>query len=161
MRLTNTSPTSLLNDFDKIERYFVGNTDRLLKSWENMATVAQKINKTNYPPYNIKKIDDNRYVIEMAVAGFTKQDIELEFAENTLNVKGKLETMDDLLKDGVDQTYLYRGIADRAFTRQFTLADNVEIKNASLLNGMLKIWLEAIIPESKKPKKIDITESDE
>jgi molecular chaperone IbpA len=103
-----------------------------------------------YPPYNIKKVDENKYVIEMAVAGFGKQDLELELQEGTLTVKGNISAD--------DSEYLYKGIAERAFTRQFTLADTVEIKNADLINGMLKIWLERFIPEEKKPKKINIGE---
>jgi molecular chaperone IbpA len=94
----------------------------------------------------------------MAVAGFTKQDVTLEMEDDKLIVRGKMETIDDLTKDGLEQAYLYKGISDRAFTRQFTLADSVEVRNAQLLNGMLKIWLEAIIPEHKKPKKIDIND---
>ena len=109
----------------------------------------------SYPPYNIKKVSENKYVIELAVAGFGKQDLEMELNEGVLSIKGRT-SLDTLTKDGVDQTYLYKGIADRAFTRQFTLADTVEIKNAELINGMLKVWLENIIPEHKKPKKIDI-----
>jgi molecular chaperone IbpA len=102
-----------------------------------------------YPPYNIKKVDENKYVIEMAVAGFGRQDLELELKEDVLTVTGRT---------GTDEAteYLYKGIADRAFTRQFTLADTVIVKNADLINGMLKIWLERFIPEEKKPKKIVI-----
>ena len=103
-----------------------------------------------YPPYNIKKVDDNKYTIELAVAGFSKSDIDLEIDGGTLTISG--QTKSD------DTNYLYKGIADRAFKRQFQLADTVEVKNADLVNGMLKIWLENIIPESKKPKKIDIND---
>ena len=102
-----------------------------------------------YPPYNIKKTGDNTYVIEMAVAGFGRQDIELTLEDGVLSIKGELKT--DEKND-----YLFKGIADRAFTRKFTLADTIEIKNADLLNGMLRIWLEKFIPEHKKPRKIDI-----
>jgi molecular chaperone IbpA len=102
-----------------------------------------------YPPYNIKKVDENKYVIEMAVAGFGRQDIELELQDGILSIAGSVKS-----DEGAD--YLYKGIADRAFTRKFTLADTVEVKNADLINGMLKIWLERFIPEEKKPKKIPI-----
>lgn len=127
--------------------------------FKNLETVTRTLHKgmSSYPPYNIKKVDDNKYVIELAVAGFGKQDLEMELKEGVLAIKGRT-SLDTLTKDGVEQTYLYKGIADRAFTRQFTLADTVEIKNAELINGMLKVWLENIIPESKKPKKIDITD---
>ena len=109
-----------------------------------------------YPPYNIVKVDDNKYVIEMAVAGFGKQNIDIEIANNTLTVKGGL-TLDQLDPSNPMQ-YLYKGIADRSFTRKFTLADTVEVKNAELINGMLKLWLENIISEEKKPKKVDIVD---
>lgn len=127
--------------------------------FKNLEAAQRSISKmaANYPPYNIKKVDDNKYVLELAVAGFGKHDIELTLQEGTLTVKGST-SLDTLTRDGTDVTYLYKGIADRAFTRQFSLADTVEIKNAELINGMLKVWLENIIPEAKKPRKIDIAE---
>ena len=119
---------------------------------------ANMIQQSNsYPPYNIKKVEENKYVIEIAVAGFGRQDLELELQDSVLTVKGST-TLDTVLEDGIDVTYLHKGIANRNFNRKFTLADNVEIKNAQFINGMLKVWLESIIPESKKPKKIDISE---
>lgn len=102
-----------------------------------------------YPPYNIVKTGENTYAIEIAVAGFGKQDIELTLEDNVLTVKGSI-TADN------SNDYVFKGIADRAFTRKFTLADTIEVQNADLINGMLKIWLERFIPESKKPKKIEI-----
>lgn len=125
--------------------------DTILKRIEAMTETLPKM--PTYPPYNIKKVDENKYVIEIAVAGFGKQDIELVLEEGVLTVKGNIKS---------DETidYLFKGIADRPFTRQFTLADTVEIKNADLINGMLKIWLERFIPESKRPKKIEIGEGE-
>ena len=102
-----------------------------------------------YPPYNVKKVDDNKYIIELAVAGFGKSDIEITIEDGVLKISGATKTDDST-------NYLYKGIAERAFTRTFSLADTVEVKNADLINGMLKIWLENIIPESKKPRKVDI-----
>ena len=145
-------------DFAKFDKFFVG-ADQLHKKLTDMTTQTVEL-ASKYPPYNIKKVTDNKYVIEMAVAGFGKQDIELTLEDNKLIVNGKLETLDDLTRDGINQTYLWKGISDRAFSRQFTLADNVEIKTVNLFNGMLKIWLEAIIPEFKKPKTIPINETD-
>ena len=101
-----------------------------------------------YPPYNIKKIDDEHFVIEMAVAGFGKADLDIELKDGTLTVSGNL--------DADEKDYIYQGIANRAFTRNFTLADTVVVKNAELANGLLKIALERFIPEEKKAKKIDI-----
>jgi len=108
-----------------------------------------------YPPYNIRKIDDNKYVIEIAVAGLGKQEIEIEMRDGTLTVKGNISANE------IPEDYIFKGIADRAFTRHFTLADSVEVKNADLVNGLLKIWLERFIPEDKKPKKINIGEDSE
>jgi len=104
-----------------------------------------------YPPYNIKKLDNDHYVIEMAVAGFGKQDIAITLEENTLKIDGNVK------HDGTEKDYIFKGIADRAFSRAFTIADTVEIKNAELVNGMLRVWLNNLIPE-KKIKKVEITE---
>lgn len=109
-----------------------------------------------YPPYNIRKIDDNKYVIEIAVAGFGKQDLEVEMQEGVLTIKGNT-----INAEGNTEDYVFKGIADRAFTRKFTIADHVEVKNADLINGLLKIWLERFIPDEKKPKKIDISDKND
>lgn len=137
-----------VHSFKDFDKYFVG-FDR---AFAKMSTVQDELTKLagKYPPYNIKKIDENRYVIEMAVAGFGKQDLEIELADGRLVIKGNTQSDND------DQSYLYKGIATRAFQREFQLADTVEIQSADLLNGMLKIWLEAIIPDHKKPKQIPI-----
>jgi molecular chaperone IbpA len=103
-----------------------------------------------YPPYNIKKIDENKYTIEIAVAGFGKQDIEITFEDSKLKVTGEFKD------SSPEDSFIWKGISERPFVRSFVLADNVEIKGADLINGMLKIWLEQMIPESKKPRKIDI-----
>jgi molecular chaperone IbpA len=124
--------------------------DGMFKQLSSFTDSISKI--STYPPYNIKKTDENTYVIEVAVAGFGKQDIELTLDNGTLTIKGNTN-----IDEGTD--YLFKGIADRAFTRTFTLADTVEVKNADLINGMLKIWLERFIPESAKPKKIEINEN--
>ena len=127
--------------------------DTMFKSLEDMHKSMSKAITNSYPPYNIKKVSDNKYVVELAVAGFGKQDIDVELNKNTLVIKGST-TLDTLTKDGVDVTYLYKGIAERAFTRTFQLADTVEIKNAELINGILKIWLESMATD--KSRKIDI-----
>ena len=119
----------------------------ILKKLSEISETFPKV--PTYPPYNIKKTGENTYVIELAVAGFGKQDLELEMQDGVLTIKGNV-------KSDEATEYLFKGIAERAFTRQFTLADTVEVKNADLINGMLKIWLERFIPEEKKPKKIDI-----
>jgi molecular chaperone IbpA len=143
-------------DFDKFNRYFVGSDKFLSRMQQTAELLANTATNGTYPPFNLKKTDENVYVIEMAVAGFGKHQIEMTLEDNKLIVKGDT-TLDSEIKEG--NNYLYKGIAERPFTRAFTLADNVEIKNAQLMNGMLKIWLEHIIPEHKKPKKIDIVDA--
>lgn len=142
------------------DRYFIG-LDRIA---ERVSTLAQETQKAvaNYPPYNLKKIADNKYVIEMAVAGFSKHDIEIEIADDKLIVKGNSESESQFDPEGAEgiHSIIYQGLAMRPFTRTFTLADNVEIKGASMLNGILKIALEAIIPEHKKPKKVEIKDEE-
>ena len=103
-----------------------------------------------YPPYNIRKMSDYTYVIELALAGFTKDDLDVELAEGTLTVKS-VPTKND-----GDDSYLHHGIAKRVFTRRFNIADDVIVKGADLFNGLLKIELERVIPEEKRPRKIDI-----
>ena len=138
--------------FPNMDRYFVG-ADRVMKKLTDIADQSVEV-ISKYPPYNIKKVDEDRYVIEMAVAGFGKTDLDIELADGKLKVSGNVAKEDN-------SEYLFKGIAERGFTREFTLADNVEVKSSSLINGMLKVWLEAITPEHKKPKKIDITDSEE
>jgi molecular chaperone IbpA len=135
-----------------MDRYFVG-ADRVMKRLADIADQSAQMMPVKYPPYNIKKVDDNRYVIELAVAGFGKTDIDIELQEGKLTVRGLCDT-------AVSTEYLYKGIAERGFKREFTLADNVEVKSSTLANGMLKIWLEAFIPEEKKIKKVEIQDEE-
>jgi molecular chaperone IbpA len=104
-----------------------------------------------YPPYNIKSLGNDKYSIEIAVAGFTKDDIEVILENNYLHVTGSLRS-----EESKDIEYIYKGIADRAFIRKFTLADMVEVRSVFMDNGMLVIVLERNIPEEKKPKRIEI-----
>jgi len=143
-------------DTSNFDRFFVG-ADKVAKALRENAEWLANNAATAYPPFNLKKTDENKYVIEMAVAGFGKQDLEITLEDNKLVIKGN--TAADSKETAT--TYLHSGIANRAFTRQFTLADNVEINNAEMINGMLKIWLEHIIPDDKKPKKIEINDSEE
>ena len=106
----------------------------------------------NFPPYNIVKTGENTYDVELALAGFNKTDIEVEFKENLLTVKSKKqeETKDE------DGNVIHRGISKRMFSKSFTIANDVEVKGAELKDGLLKISMERIIPEHKKAKLIDI-----
>ena len=106
----------------------------------------------NFPPYNIVKTGDNTYDVELALAGFNKKDIEVEYKENLLTVKSKKqeETKDE------DGNIIHRGISKRMFSKSFTIANDVEVKGAELKDGLLKVSLEKIVPESKKPRTIKI-----
>lgn len=137
---------SLLKDF---ERSFIG-FDRVFNEIANAQSNFIK-SIPSFPPYNIKKMDDKTYSIEMAVAGFGKSDIDVEMDGDTLKVSGRVN------QD--DSNYLYKGIAERAFSRQWKLADSVEVKNASLVNGMLKITLENML-KLQPTKKIEVVETD-
>ena len=105
-----------------------------------------------YPPYNIKRTSDNTYVIEIAIAGFNKSDIEITLEDSTLKVTGRVSKDQENEKD-----FIFKGIAERPFNRVFTLADTVEIKNAELINGMLRIWLDDFVPK-KKTRKVEIND---
>jgi molecular chaperone IbpA len=143
-------PTFNTNDFDK---FFVGYD----KMFDQIAEFNDTLSKNipNYPPYNIKKTADNTYVIELAVAGFGQSDIEIEIENDKLMIKGNAS------QGETDNDTLYQGLAFRPFTRMFTLNDQVEVQTAEMINGLLKIYLERIIPESKKPKKVEIKTSSE
>jgi molecular chaperone IbpA len=136
--------TFLSKDLDK---FFVG-YDKVFNELQKFHDGVAK-NIPNYPPYNIKKTDENKYVIEMAVAGFGKSDIEIETEGDKLIIKGEASQTEG------DADTLYQGLAFRPFTRMFTLNDQVEIQNAELVNGLLKITLERLIPESQK-RKVEI-----
>ena len=107
-----------------------------------------------YPPYNIRKEGDTKYFIELAVAGFSEEDLEVELKEGILSVQSK---HDENQKD--ETTYVHRGIAKRTFERNFTLSDDVIVKGCGLINGMLTVELERVIPEEKKSRSIPIGKS--
>ena len=103
-----------------------------------------------YPPYNIEKLGDNDYRVTMAIAGFGPEDVEITAEQNTLTVKGRTKPDDE------SAVFLHRGIAGRAFERRFQLADHINVRNASLSDGLLRIDLERQIPEALKPRTIEI-----
>ena len=109
------------------------------------------VNPSGYPPYNISKDADDVYEITLAVAGFSKTDIELELEEGTLKITGKSEVLD---QDG--REYLHKGIAERNFVRTFKLAEYVEVKEAKLEDGILRVALFKNVPDALKPQKISI-----
>jgi molecular chaperone IbpA len=108
----------------------------------------------NYPPYNIVETSKNNYDIEVALAGYNKKDIDVTFENGQLIIKSKKSDKDETKdKDG---NTIYKGIAKRYFERSFTIADDVEVKGAELKDGLLKVSLEKIVPDAKKPRTIDI-----
>jgi|TARA_B100001094_G_scaffold68014_1_gene64311 molecular chaperone IbpA len=127
------------NIFDHFERVLDGDV-------MNIPTV-------NYPPYNIVRTGENTYDIELALAGFSKDDINVEYENNVLTVQSiKREETEKEINDAI----LHRGISKRMFTKSFTVADDVEVNGAELKDGLLRVSLERIIPESKKPRTIEI-----
>ena len=137
---------SLFDNFNQLTPYAVG-FDRVFDQLQNY--VENNSTSTGYPPYNIMKDGEYNYDIEMALAGFSKKDIEVEVADGVLTIRSVKENEDD-------ENNLYRGISYRKFNRKFTLADDIIVKDAKLQDGLLKISLEKIIPEEKKPRLITV-----
>ena len=129
--------------------------DNLFDHFENFFDEYDNVRSSltaNFPFYNIVKKENNKFDIEVALAGYDKKDIAVEYADNILSIKSVKEPKSDKEKEGV----IHQGIAKRSFTKAFTVSDDVEIKGAELKHGLLKISLEKIIPEGKKPKIIAI-----
>lgn len=124
--------------------------DRIFDEVENL---AKRTHKVNYPPYNIRRAG-NQYSIDMAVAGFKKEDISVELNKNTLTVSGTVGN--PLEEDAENIVYLHRGLANRNFQNNFKVASNVEVKDAKLEDGILSILLEEFVPEEDKPVKIEL-----
>jgi molecular chaperone IbpA len=130
-------------DYSPFFRSTVG-FDRLLDLLESSGDQG-------YPPYNIERSDENNYRVTLAVAGFAEKDLSVDVKDRVLTVSGKRE---ETTKGRTD--YLHQGIAGRAFERSFQLAEHVEVKGARLENGLLHVDLERIVPEEKKPRRIQI-----
>ncbi len=133
-----------LMDFDPFRNYTIG----FDKIFDSLLEVS-KINTSNFPPYNIRKLGDGKYEIELALAGFTKNDIKVELKEGTLSVSAKKEEKDS-------DNLVHQGIASRSVLRKFSLSEYMEIKDADFKDGILKIKCFENIPEEKKPKVIKI-----
>lgn len=144
----NMNKYSIFDDLKRIDQLLVGfdnQFDRLSKLHD-----ATK-NFPIYPPYNIKKIGDNKYIIEIAVAGFSKSDIDIKLEDSTLTVSGSS-------KNNNEENYVFKGIGMRDFNRKFALNEQVQVIGADISNGMLRIALEQIIPEHMKPRHIQISD---
>ena len=148
--MTRHLTTANLSDFITSLTPFTVGMDRMFRDLEQFSN-SYVASSTGYPPYNIEQVDDGKWVISMAIAGFGEEDIEVSQKERNLTVKGKIKNNDD------DNDFVHRGIANRSFERTFRLGEHVLVKNATLKNGMLAIDLEQEIPEEEKPKVIPIS----
>ena len=137
-----------LSIWNDLRPYAVG-FDSLFDHFNNTLEYTVK-QQTSYPPYNINKIDDLNYQVEMALAGFGKDDIEIKYSDDQLTIKS-VESDDKDEKD-----VIHRGISKRKFSRSFTLAEDIKVNGAELKDGMLLVELEKIVPEEKKPRTINI-----
>ena len=122
--------------------------DRTFDALSIMAN--SKSQSVNYPPYNIRKVSDEKYTIELAVAGFDEEDIDVEVEGESLTISGNRP-------EDASEGLVHQGLASRSFIRKFVLSDDMEIKGAALSNGMLYIGMERLIPEHRRPKKISLT----
>ena len=135
-----------MDNFNQLTPYAVG-FDRI---FDNLSRyTSDNMQSTGFPPYNIRKEGDYNYVIELALAGFGKEDIEVEVADGTLSVRSVKENSED-------ESTVYRGISSRRFERKFTMADDIVGNGAKLENGMLTVELERVVPEEKKPRLIKV-----
>ncbi|OUW32545.1 MAG: heat-shock protein [Flavobacteriaceae bacterium TMED171] len=141
-----------LSIFNQLRPVTVG-FDNMFDHFERMFDEDYTFNvpTVNFPPYNIVKTGDFTYDVELALAGFSKDDITVDYADNVLSVKS-VKKSEEKKEDGV----IHRGISKRYFSKSFTIADDVEVKGAELKDGLLKISLEKIIPDAKKPRSIKI-----
>jgi molecular chaperone IbpA len=126
--------------------------DNIFDHFENFFDDDQLVPTSTFPFYNIVKKGENKFDIEVALAGYDKKDIVVEYEDSLLRIKSVKETRSDKEKDGV----IHQGIAKRYFSKAFTIADDVEIEGAELKNGLLKVSLKKIVPEGKKPKTITV-----
>lgn len=134
-------------DIPSIHKFGIGFGDVL----DELMRMNEFQGNTNYPPYNVVKVSDNEFYVEVAVAGFGEGDVKIEVTDRTLTISGSKLAIDSPIE------YLYKGISDRSFAREFTLAEHVEVDGASMKNGILTVYLKRNLPEKSAPKTIDIT----
>ena len=140
-----------LSIFNSLKPFSIG-FDDMFDHFESMLGNGGLV-QNNYPPYNIRKAGKDKYAIELAVAGFNKNDVEIEYEDNLLTVKTK-NIEKTVEKDGNE--IIHRGISQRSFSRSFTIADDVKVNGADLKDGLLTINCEKIVPEHKKKKLVPI-----
>lgn len=145
VQLTRTNLNNFTTSFPQIERQFIGFNrvfDLLQREWEPV--------NSNFPVFNIKKLDDSKFELQLALAGFEEKYLDVTIEDGTLTITGNQE------KSETEDEFVYKGIAARKFTRSWSLADTVVVKDATFKNGILTVSLENEIPEAKKPKSIQI-----
>jgi len=142
-----------LSIFNQLRPLSVGYDD-VFDTFESFFDSDLRIPTINYPPYNIVKTGKNAYDIEVALAGFNKKDIDVSVEDGVLTIESKTSDKDESKDE--DGNTIYKGISKRYFKRQFTIANDVEVKGAELKDGLLKVSMEKIVPESKKLRTIDI-----
>ena len=143
--------TRNLSVWNSLKPFSVG-FDSIFEEFDRMLDSTERYN-SNYPPYNICKLNDNDYKIEVALAGYSKDDIEIELKDNTLTVRNKIN---EKVVNDESNGVIHKGISTRQFERSFTISEDIKVKNADLKNGLLSIDLERIVPEEKKPRLINI-----
>ena len=152
--MTNSKALSIFNQLRPLSVGF----DDVFNHFESMFDY-DTVNVSNYPPYNIVKTGDNKYDVEVALAGFNKKDINVSVENGMLTIESKTEDkskVSDLKSEDKDGEVIHKGISKRYFKKSFTISDDVEVKGAELKDGMLRVSMEKIIPEAKKLRTIDI-----
>ena len=142
-----------LSIFNSLRPFSIG-FDDMFDQFESMLGNGSMTMQSNYPPYNIRKTGNDKYSIEVALAGFNKKDVEVEFEDNLLTVRTK--PVDKTQEKNNDGEIIHKGISQRQFARSFTIADDVKVNGAELKDGLLTIACERIVPEYKKKKLIEI-----
>ena len=144
--------TRSLSAWNSLRPFSVG-FDSIFDEFDRVLESTERHN-SNYPPYNIHKINENEFKIEVALAGYSKDDIELELKDSTLTVRNKQK--EKIVNENTNGM-IHKGISTRQFERAFTISEDIKIKNAELKNGLLNIDLERIIPDEKKARLINIS----
>ena len=142
-----------LSIFNSLKPFSIG-FDDMFDQFENMLGNGHLTMQQNYPPYNIRKTSKDNYAIEVALAGFSKNDVEVEFEDNLLTVRTKQTSKPE--NENSEGEIIHKGISQRQFVRSFTIADDVKVGGAQLNDGLLTISCQKIIPEHKKKKLIEI-----
>ena len=144
--------TRNLSVWNSLRPFSVG-FDSIFDEFDRMLDSTERYN-SNYPPYNIRKVNENDYKIEVALAGYSKDDIELELKDSTLSIRNKQK--EKIVNEDANDV-IHKGISTRQFERAFTISEDIKVNNAELKNGLLNIDLERIVPEEKKARLISIS----